>query len=238
MTPEFADVDGPAGSPAGPSPSSADHQLFGDRLELAQRYAEILASTGVERGLIGPREAPRIWERHILNCAVVSELVPQDASLLDVGSGAGLPGLVLAIARPDLTVTLLEPLERRSVFLSEVVESLGLSSVTVLRGRAEDVVRDTSAQIVTARAVAPLDRLARWCLPLVESGGTLLAIKGSSAPAEIEEHAGTIGRLGGGLPRIVECGRDIVDPPTTVVLIPVKNNPGRGRRRPKGKKRQ
>ena len=207
----------PAGPPAGLAAVAAT--VFGDRLPVAIRYAELLVTAGVERGLIGPREAPRLWERHLLNCAVVEELFPADATVVDVGSGAGLPGIVLGVVRPDLRITLLEPLARRVAFLEEAVAALELSSVTVLRGRAEDVAGRLSASIVTARAVAPLDRLAGWCLPLCEPTGRMLALKGSSAAEEITEHAAAVVRVGGVSPRIVECGGGVVEPPTTVVEI-------------------
>lgn len=200
----------PAGPPAGLAAVAAT--VFGDRLPLAIEYATLLSTAGVERGLIGPREAPRLWDRHLLNCAVVADLFPADATVVDVGSGAGLPGLVLGIVRPDLRITLLEPLARRVAFLSEAIASLGLSRVTVRRGRAEEVVGQVSASIVTARAVAPLDRLAGWCLPLCEPEGRMLALKGSSAAEEITEHAAAVARVGGVSPRIVECGGGVVDP--------------------------
>ncbi|WP_406075644.1 16S rRNA (guanine(527)-N(7))-methyltransferase RsmG [Micromonospora sp. NBC_01638] len=200
--------------------------LFGDRLDLAAAYAELLATDGVVRGLIGPREAPRIWDRHLLNCAAIAERIPSGATVLDVGSGAGLPGLVLAIARPDLTVTLIEPLARRTSFLIEVVQQLGLAkSVRVFRGRADEAAtgltgrEPISGDVVTARAVAPLDRLAGWSLPLAVRGGRLLALKGSSAAAEIEEHAEVVARLGGGEPTVHLCGVGVIDPPATVVEI-------------------
>jgi 16S rRNA (guanine527-N7)-methyltransferase len=173
------------------------------------------------RGLIGPREAPRLWDRHLLNCAVVVELIPNGSSVVDVGSGAGLPGIALAIARPDLTVALVESLTRRVVFLMEAVAAVGLSDrVSVVHSRAEDSVgRLAPADVVTARAVAPLDRLAAWCLPLVAPGGRLLALKGSSAAEEIAEHRAAVARLGGGVPVLRECGAGLVDPPTTVVEV-------------------
>ncbi|MEU7609104.1 16S rRNA (guanine(527)-N(7))-methyltransferase RsmG [Micromonospora sp. NPDC049204] len=209
-----------------PELAPAALSLFGDRLDLAASYAELLVTDGVVRGLIGPREAPRIWDRHLLNCAAVAERIPSGASVLDVGSGAGLPGLVLAIARPDLTVTLIEPLARRTSFLIEVVERLGLAkSVRVFRGRADEAATGSSGRepisgdVVTARAVAPLDRLAGWSLPLAVRGGRLLALKGSSAAAEIEEHAEVVARLGGGEPAVHLCGTGVIDPPTTVVEI-------------------
>lgn len=183
-------------------------------------YQELLATAGVERGLIGPREVDRLWERHILNCAVVAPLVPRGTSVIDIGSGAGLPGLVWAIIRDDLHVTLLEPLLRRSVFLSEAVVELGLSDrVEVVRGRAEDSSAQVQAPITTARAVAPLSRLVRWALPLTQPGGALLALKGASAEAEIGEAAGELKRWGGQEVEVVEFGHGIVDPPTRVVRV-------------------
>jgi 16S rRNA (guanine527-N7)-methyltransferase len=155
-----------------------------------------------------------------------------------VGSGAGLPGVVLGIARPDLRVTLLEPLARRVTFLGEVVAELGLSGVEVVRGRAEESVGRLSADVVTARAVAPLDRLAGWCLPLATEGGRMLAMKGSTAAAEIAEYAPAIRRAGGGAARIVECGKGVVDPPTIVVEVPLVGAPARGGGRQKGKRRR
>ncbi|MFK3982582.1 16S rRNA (guanine(527)-N(7))-methyltransferase RsmG [Micromonospora sp. NPDC050397] len=206
--------------------TDAAQTLFGERLDLAVAYAELLATDGVVRGLIGPREAPRIWERHLLNCAAVTELIPVGRSVVDVGSGAGLPGIVLAIARPDLSVTLVEPLARRTAFLTEAVSALGLeSSVTVLRARAEEVAGGgiggdlALADVVTARAVAPLDRLAGWCLPLAAPGGRVLAMKGSSAGEEIVDHAVAVARLGGGHPVLHQCGVGLLDPATTVVEI-------------------
>jgi 16S rRNA (guanine527-N7)-methyltransferase len=193
--------------------------LFGERLPLASQYAGLLATDGVVRGLIGPREAPRIWDRHLINCAVVSEMIRFGASVVDVGSGAGLPGIVLAVARPDLRITLVEPLARRTAFLSEAVTALGLdSTVTVVRGRAEDLA-GFAADVVTARAVAPLDRLAGWCLPLAAVGGRLLALKGASAADEVAEHRDAIERLGGGDPVVTLCGVGVIEPPTTVVEI-------------------
>ncbi|GAA2587450.1 16S rRNA (guanine(527)-N(7))-methyltransferase RsmG [Dactylosporangium fulvum] len=195
-------------------------KLFGDRLPLAQQYAELLITDGVVRGLIGPREAPRIWERHLLNCAVVADLIPSGASVVDVGSGAGLPGMVLAVARPDLSVTLVEPLARRTAFLSEAVTALGLDRTTVVRARAEECVgKIPLADVVTARAVAPLDRLAGWCLPLTAIGGRLLALKGASAAAEIAEHAEALARMGAATPSVRTCGDEILAEPTTVVEV-------------------
>lgn len=185
-------------------------------------YAELLRTAGVERGLIGPREVDRIWDRHILNCAVASELVPNGASVTDVGSGAGLPGLVWAIIRPDISLVLVEPLLRRSTFLTEICEELGLSGqVTVLRARAEDLVSSwPGSQIVTARAVAPMAKLLGWTMPLVAPGGALLALKGASAAEEVAAASAELAKFEAGEPEIVQCGVGVVDPPTTVVKVP------------------
>lgn len=199
----------------GTSPGLAQ-QIFADRLPLAVDYAEQLATLGVDRGLIGPREIPRLWDRHILNSAVVLPRVPRAARVADVGTGAGLPGLVWAIARPDLQITLIEPLLRRVTFLEHVIAELGLvGQVRVLRSRAEDI--DLTFDVVTARAVAALDKLAKWCLPLVCDGGVLLAIKGSSAPAEVEKAGTVLSRLGARHTTIATYGDLAV--PTTVVEV-------------------
>jgi 16S rRNA (guanine527-N7)-methyltransferase len=177
---------------------------------------------GVVRGLIGPREAPRIWERHLLNCAAVAELVPVGQRVVDVGSGAGLPGVVLAITRPDLSVTLVEPLARRAAFLAEAVAALGLARTTVVRARAEECAEQgliEPAEVVAARAVAALDRLAAWCLPLTVNGGRVLALKGESAEQEVATHEAAIRSLGGAAPVIRRCGVGVVEPPVTVVEI-------------------
>lgn len=176
-------------------------EVFGDRLPLAQKYHDSLATDGHVRGFMGPREIPRLWERHILNCAVIHEVMPQGATLVDVGSGAGLPGIPLAIARPDLQITLVEPLLKRSTYLQEVVDLLGLDNVTVIRGRAEEgpVKRAVAgADIVTSRAVAPLGKLAKWSLPLVRKGGEMIAMKGESVTEELERDAADIAKAGGG----------------------------------------
>ncbi|WP_332643484.1 16S rRNA (guanine(527)-N(7))-methyltransferase RsmG [Aeromicrobium sp.] len=182
---------------------------------MAEQYADLLATEGVVRGLIGPREVPRLWDRHILNSAVVLPRVPQGATVADVGTGAGLPGLVWAIARPDLKVTLIEPLLRRTTFLDEAVVKLGLENVTVLRARAEDV--KETYDVVTARAVAPLDKLGRWCLPLVRKGGVLLALKGRTAEQEVKASTATLHRLGATTIVVSTYGEE--DNPTTVVEV-------------------
>ncbi len=194
--------------------------VFGERAGLAESYHGLLASDGVVRGLIGPREVPRLWVRHVLNCAVLGELVGAGESVVDVGSGAGLPGIPLAITRPDVRVTLVEPLLRRSVFLQEAVDSLGLDNVTVVRGRAEDsgVVKEAGgADVVTSRAVAPLEKLARWSLPLMRVGGRMLALKGESAAEEIDRDRGVLTRLGAGKLEVLECGADVLPAATIVV---------------------
>lgn len=199
----------------------AARTLFGQRLPLAERYAGLLVTDGVTRGLIGPREAPRIWQRHLLNCAALTELVPPGATVIDVGSGAGLPGLVIALARPDLSITLLEPMLRRTKFLTEAVVALDLAAqVRVERAHAADGVgRLPGADVVVARALAPLDRLAGWCLPLAALGGRVLAMKGEAAAEEITAHASAVRAAGGGDPVIRHCGVGVVEPPTVVVEI-------------------
>ena len=193
--------------------------------ELLEAYADLLADAGVTQGLIGPREVPRLWERHLLNCAVVAEpeagLIPEGASVADVGSGAGLPGLVWAIVRPDLRVTLVEPLLRRATFLTQAVSDLGLDTrVTVIRGRGEEQLASgawTPVDIVTARAVAPLSKLLGWTVPLLREGGHLLALKGSSAAEEVAAAQAEAAAVGLADLRVRTLGEGGVDPVTTVV---------------------
>ena len=172
-----------ASLPAAPPPVAAE--MFGTAIGQAERYAGLLAGPGVERGLLGPGEAARLWDRHLLNCAVVAELVPSPCSLIDLGSGAGLPGIVLAMLLPGITVTLLEPMARRVAFLEECIQILGLANAEVRRGRAEDVTGLLAADVVTARAVAPLDKLAGLAIGLLKPGGVVLAIKGAGAAADV-----------------------------------------------------
>lgn len=196
-------------------------KVFGDHYDKAVAFTALLTEHGVERGLIGPREVDRLWERHVLNSAVVAELLPEGSRVVDVGSGAGLPGIPLAIARPDLDLTLLEPMARRVAWLTECVEALDLK-VAVVRGRAEEgPVLDqlSGSDAVTARAVAPLERLTRWCLPLLRPGGLLVALKGESATEELERDAEAVRRAGGIRPRVTTCGGDVLELPTTVVLL-------------------
>ena len=214
--------------------------LFGSRLDRAQRYAEILAGAGVERGLLGPREVDRLWDRHILNSAAIAELLETGERVADIGSGAGLPGIPLALARPDLRVTLIEPLLRRSEFLREVVDDLGLD-MTIVRGRAEDLsVRQQVGEMdaVVSRAVASLDKLTKWSVPLLRPDGRMVAIKGERAEEEIRKHRRVMASLGAVDVRVMRCGADYLDPPATAVVARraatsrVANRPpGTGRRK-------
>lgn len=190
-----------------------------ERLPLAQRYADLLATDGVVRGLIGPREAPRLWDRHLLNCAVLEELVPPEATVCDIGSGAGLPGLVLAVARPDLRITLVEPLLRRTTFLDEVVTELGLEQVEVVRGRAEQLHGKRRFDVVTSRAVAPLERLLGWSMPLVEPTGALVAMKGSSVHEEITAAMSTLRRMGCAEPSVTVLGEEFLESTTLALRV-------------------
>lgn len=213
-----------AGEPAGAgaavgAPPDAAAAVFGDRLGIARRYATLLASAGVERGLLGPREIDRIWDRHILNSAAAAELLGAGERVIDIGSGAGLPGIPLAIARPDLEVALLEPLLRRSEFLDEVVNELGLA-VEVVRGRAEEPEvrrRFGERDAAVSRAVAALDKLTRWSMPLLRPGGRMLAIKGERASEEVEQFRRVMAASGAADVRVVTCGATYLRPPATVV---------------------
>ncbi|MBU9762997.1 16S rRNA (guanine(527)-N(7))-methyltransferase RsmG [Mycobacterium sp. TNTM28] len=207
----------------GPVPAAppAAAGVFGERLETAERYAAILAGAGVEWGLIGPREVDRLWDRHILNSSALGELLSPGERVADIGSGAGLPGVPLALARPDIHMTLIEPLLRRSEFLREAVDELALD-VTVVRGRAEEPdVRKTVGEldVVTSRAVASLDKLTRWSMPLLRVDGRMLALKGERAESEIEEHRRVMASLGAVDARVVKCGVNYLNPPATVVAV-------------------
>ncbi|MFI9270020.1 16S rRNA (guanine(527)-N(7))-methyltransferase RsmG [Kitasatospora sp. NPDC052896] len=224
MATESAAADGGPGE-LGATPEAA-REVFGERFAAAERYAQLLATAGVQRGLIGPREVPRLWDRHVLNCAVLSELLPVDATLCDVGSGAGLPGIPVALARPDVSVTLLEPLLRRTTFLEEVVRELELSNVTVLRGRAEEMVGKVSVDIVTARAVAPLDRLAGWGMPLLRPYGQMLALKGDTAEQELADSRAALTRLGAVEWAVIPVGANLLGAATRVVQVKAGESPG------------
>ncbi|MEE6179053.1 16S rRNA (guanine(527)-N(7))-methyltransferase RsmG [Mycobacterium sp. 050134] len=213
------DERGEAAAFVGPAPGAATI-LFGPRLDIAERYAELLAGAGVERGLLGPREVPRLWERHVLNSAAIEAILESGERIVDIGSGAGLPGIPLAIARPDLKVALLEPLLRRSEFLKEVVAELGLA-VEVVRGRAEEPwVREQLGErdAAVSRAVAALDKLTKWSMPLILPGGRMIALKGDRAPEELEQHRRVMAAAGAVDARVVRCGAEYLQPPATVVV--------------------
>lgn len=227
-----------AGLPAAPAAAAT---IFGDRLTLAERFAAVLADTGVSHGLIGPREVPRLWDRHVLNCAVVHQAFPEGATIIDVGSGAGLPGLALAVARPDLHLHLIEPMLRRTSWLSTTVETLGLENCTVHRGRAEEFHGVLSAPFATARAVARIDKLARWTFPLLEEGGVLVALKGEQAAQELDEERAALLRLGMVEGAIRTYGADVLEVPTVTMELTVGPDAGTGfvsargaRKRPAG----
>jgi 16S rRNA (guanine527-N7)-methyltransferase len=203
---------------APPMPEVAS-AIFGQAAAKAEQYARQLAGPGVDRGLIGPNEIPRVWERHLLNCAVVASLVPEPCSLADLGSGAGLPGIVLALLLPGTTVTLLEPMARRAAFLEECVGELGLKNVWVRRARAEELAGTLAVDVVTARAVAPLGRLAALAVPLLRPGGIVLAIKGAKAAQEVAAARGALTRLGVQEVEVLLAGSGKVDPAATVVRL-------------------
>ncbi|OBH77064.1 16S rRNA (guanine(527)-N(7))-methyltransferase [Mycobacterium scrofulaceum] len=216
-------VEPPVDHPDPPQPGAAPEAaetIFGPRLDLARRYAQLLAGPGVERGLLGPREVDRIWDRHLLNSAALAELLAEGERVIDIGSGAGLPGIPLALVRPDVEMVLLEPLLRRSEFLTEVVDQLGLA-VEVVRGRAEELwVRHRFGErdAAVSRAVASLDKLAKWSMPLLRPGGRMLAIKGERGREEVEQYRRVMAASGAVDARVVTCGATYLRPPATVVL--------------------
>jgi 16S rRNA (guanine527-N7)-methyltransferase len=200
----------------------AARAILGDAAPRVARYAELLAGAGVERGLLGPNEVPRLWERHLLNSAVIAELVPRldrRCLLVDLGSGAGLPGIVLALVLPDAEVVLLEPALRRATFLTECVAELAIGNARVVRARAEQMAGELAADVVTARAVAPLDRLTAMALGLLRPGGILLAVKGAKAAAEIRDAELALSRLGVREAEVLTAGSGKVDPAATVVRL-------------------
>lgn len=211
-------------APAGLEPEPAEAlALFGDRIDLARAYTQALAAHGEERGLIGPLEVPRLWSRHILNSAVAAPLLPAGGRVGDVGSGAGLPGLVLAIARPDVQWVLIEPMERRTTWLNEQVAALGLENVVVERARAEEAGRwEGVLDAVTARAVSALRTLIPWTAPLVRDGGELILLKGQSAPNEIDAAAKAIRKYKLSDVRVEMVGEGVVSEPTRVVRALVR----------------
>lgn len=200
-------------------PPDAALTIFGSRLDIAERYADLLANDGIRRGLIGPREVDRLWERHILNCAVIETLIDTGEQIADVGSGAGLPGIPVAIARPDVAVVLIEPLLRRVTFLEDVVTALALNNVSIVRSRAEDMDGSARFDVVTARAVAAMERLARWTLPLVRDGGRLLAIKGVSAGQELADASRVLRSQGAEGWDVVAVGDGVIEPATQVAVV-------------------
>jgi len=202
-----------------PEPAAAV-EIFGDRIEVARAFTTALAAEGEERGLIGPLEPPRLWTRHVLNSAVIAPLF--QGRVGDIGSGAGLPGLVLAIARPDVEFVLIEPMERRVVWLREQAESLGLTNVIVVRARAEEWDGRGSLDVVTARAVSALRTLVPITAPLVRDGGELILMKGAGAPGEIDAAAKQITRFRLSDVRVEVVGEDVLDEPTRVVRATVR----------------
>ena len=201
-----------------PAPPAAVAALGAATVERLTAYGRLLATEGVIRGLIGPREVPRLWDRHLLNCAAPAEAIPAGARVADIGSGAGLPGLVLALVRDDLKIILVEPLQRRCDFLIEAIDQLGLAKrVTVRRGKA-DIVEPCQADIVTSRAVSALEQLAAWSLPHAKIGGQLLALKGQRAPEEIEAARPVLAKWGADADvEIVTCGQTWLDQPVLLV---------------------
>lgn len=196
-----------------------------ERLPLIEAYAASLATIGVERGIIGPREVPRLWERHLLNCGAMAPLLPEGCTVADVGSGGGLPGLVLAIARPDIRITLIEPLLRRTIYLGEVIDELGLDHVTVHRGRSDSLHGVETFDVVTSRAVAPLERLLPWSMPLVAPAGELMAMKGSSVAEEVEAVGASWARWHLAEPRIEAIGEDLPDGGTSLLRVAWSGRP-------------
>ena len=202
-----------------PAPPRYAEAVLGSGLELLCRYAESLASDGVTRGLIGPREVPRLWDRHLLNCHTLVAQIGEGASVCDLGSGAGLPGLVVARCRPDLEVTLVEPLLRRSTYLHEVSEALNLANVTIVRGRADSLHRTHSFDVVTSRALAPMSRLLEWSMPLVSDRGSLLAMKGASVAEELAEATEVLAGFGCRKPELLTLTQADGVSTTTVVRV-------------------
>lgn len=192
--------------------------MFGPTLGRVQRYAELLTGMGVKEGNLGPREVPRLWQRHLMNCGALAPAIEPAARVADVGSGAGLPGLVLALQRPDAHITLIEPTLRRVSFLSEAIAVLKLDNVVVRRARAEDLADEGRFDVVTARAVAPLSQLLRWAWPLVGQAGAMLAIKGATAPQEVDDAARVLTEWHA-TARVERYGVGLVEVPVTVVRV-------------------
>lgn len=194
-------------------------EVFGEQVRLAERYATLLVDPGITHGVIGPREAARIWTRHVLHCGVVAELVPPRAKVADLGSGAGLPGVPLALARPDVQVDLIEPMLRRTRFLDLVLADLGLDNASVVPARAEVHARTPARyDVVVARAVADLRTLAGWAVPLLTRGGSLLALKGERAAAEAADATAGLTAIGL-VATVLSVGSPAINPPLTVVRV-------------------
>jgi 16S rRNA (guanine527-N7)-methyltransferase len=224
-----ADQGGPAEA-AEREPASGATAVFGAALPAAEKYAQLLAGPGVELGVMGPAEAERVWDRHLLNCAAIARLVPTRCSLADIGSGAGLPGIVLALLLPGVEVTLVEAMARRVSFLERCVTELGLGNVDVVRGRAEDLAGRLTVDVVTARAVAPLEKLAGLCVGLLRPGGKALAMKGASAKTELMRARPVLARLGVSDARVVEVGSADGAAAATVVVFSAVGRVGAQRR--------
>lgn len=218
----------PVPAHAGPEVGSALQRAIGSEgpFHTLVAFAELLAGEGERRGLIGPRELPRLWSRHIVNSLAVNSFVPQGSTVVDVGSGAGFPGVVLAITRPDAHLTLVDSMERRTAWLEHVRASLGLRNVVVVTDRAEALHGRRTFDVVTARAVAPMDRLVRWCLPLARDGGRLLALKGERALEEVSAARAVIRTEGGSGTEIHEV-RSPVDGSVTRVVVVMKRHRSR-----------
>lgn len=209
-------------SPSAVDPLDDDPRLpehFGAAWPQVEGFVRLLRSEGELRGLIGPREQSRLWERHILNSAAVVQHLPRSGTIVDVGSGAGLPGVVVGAMLPEAEVVLLEPMERRTQWLEEVVATLGLDNVRVLRGRAEEFDGALEADAVTARAVAAMDKLARWCIPLLREGGSLVALKGSSAAEELDKAKYVLRKLGADAGEVLDAPTIEGVDSTTVVRV-------------------
>jgi 16S rRNA (guanine527-N7)-methyltransferase len=219
----------PPDAPTAPTAPPSAATVFGSQLALAERFAAILADTGVSHGLIGPREVPILWDRHLLNCAVAHEAFPEGAAVIDVGSGAGLPGLALAIVRPDLHLHLVEPMQRRTTWLSTTIDELALTNCTVHRGRAEEFAGVLTAPYATARAVARIDKLARWTFPLLADGGTLVALKGESAQQELTAEEKVLRKLGMTAAQVVTYGAELLPVATTTLQVIVGARPAASR---------
>jgi 16S rRNA (guanine527-N7)-methyltransferase len=215
---DVKDGDRTASTAAPPPVPAAAEPALGAARPVLEAYAALLAGPGVQRGLIGPRETPRLWERHLLNCAGPATLLEAGSTVVDVGSGAGLPGLVLAAPRPDCRFVLVEPLLRRATFLTETVAHLGLTGVEVRRARAEDLA-GMDVDVVVSRAVAPLDRLGRWCLPLLRPGGRLVALKGETAETELAAARGALTAAGAATAEVVDVGDPAVLTAARAVVV-------------------